>query len=207
MPDAVESAIAASIVGVREGLRRPATRYQLQRSPRATGPPWTEVPIYSRPACPVCSRSVTCGPTRSSVSRPRWKRAAWPFVSPSSTSDSSHHEPTQRDRAVRLDTTPIPGLNTWKAMAPRCPDRPFAGIHNDVPRGTDECARIAVRRGSTRRCPASCSLFVTARSWRWVPPWCQAHQLELGDAPTISAVAPGSRSGRQDPGLGKTPTG
>src|SRR5215470_2469247 len=35
------------------------------------------------------------------------ERAAWPCVSPSSTSDSWRPEPTQRDRAVRLDTTPI----------------------------------------------------------------------------------------------------
>jgi len=36
-------------------------------------------------------------------------------------------------------------------MAPRCPDRPFAGIHNDVPRGTDECTRIGVRRDLATR--------------------------------------------------------
>ena len=78
---------------------RPATTYRPLRCPTTTGPPWKEVPTYSRPACRVCSRSATSGPTRSSVSRLRWEKAARPFVSPNSTLDSRRHGPTQRHRA------------------------------------------------------------------------------------------------------------
>jgi hypothetical protein len=96
--DHVEAEDPVVIVGGGNSAGQAATALAASGHPTTTGPPWKEVPIYSRPACQVCSRSATCGPTQSSASRPRWERAAWPFASRSSTLDSWDDEPTQWHR-------------------------------------------------------------------------------------------------------------
>jgi thioredoxin reductase (NADPH) len=90
------------------------TTFPPRCSPITTGLPWAEAPTCSRPACPACSRSATCGPTRSSGSRRRWAKAAWPCASPSSTSGRSARSTTTSPRRRRMPpastaTTPTPG--------------------------------------------------------------------------------------------------